>query len=54
MTQNESAPLSPSEREQLEWLRTENAFLKVQRDILMRVATGFAQDARAWPRDDDH
>lgn len=35
------------EREELEWLRTENALLRAERDILLRAATGFAEDANA-------
>ncbi|WP_199543337.1 GreA/GreB family elongation factor [Prauserella endophytica] len=45
MTSNE--PIDESERAELEWLRAENALLRTQRDVLERVATGFAEDANA-------
>jgi hypothetical protein len=37
-------PLTDGERAELAWLRKENDFLRVQRDILVRVATGYAHD----------
>ncbi|SFB49731.1 hypothetical protein SAMN05216266_11491 [Amycolatopsis marina] len=40
-------PLDRDERAELEWLRTENALLRTERDILVRVASGFADDANA-------
>ena len=50
----EHAPLTGDERAELEWLRTENDFLRVQRDILLRVATGYAHDVEAMLRRDAH
>ncbi len=38
-------PLTDDERAELAWLRTENTLLRVERDILLRVATGYADDA---------
>ncbi len=49
-TEPTSAPLTDDERAELLWLRTENEFLRVQRDILMRVATGYAQDVETMLR----
>lgn len=43
-------PLTDDERAELHWLRTENKFLRVQRDILMSVATGYAEDVEAMLR----
>ncbi|MEU0878192.1 hypothetical protein ABZ345_06305 [Lentzea sp. NPDC005914] len=40
-------PLTDGERAELAWLRKENDFLRVQRDILMSVATGYAHDFEA-------
>ncbi|MBB3662599.1 MULTISPECIES: hypothetical protein [Prauserella salsuginis group] len=38
------------ERAELEWLRVENQLLRTQRDVLERIATGFAEDLGiAWP-----
>jgi hypothetical protein len=37
-------PLTDGERAELVWLRQENDFLRVQRDILLRVASGYAHD----------
>ncbi|MFD7657501.1 hypothetical protein ACFV4N_26295 [Actinosynnema sp. NPDC059797] len=37
-------PLTDEEREELTWLRAENAFLRVQRDVLTRIASGYAHD----------
>ncbi|NUT90495.1 MAG: hypothetical protein HOY78_00560 [Saccharothrix sp.] len=45
-------PLTDSERAELAWLRKENDFLRVQRDILMSVATGYAHDFEAMLRRD--
>ncbi len=38
-------PLTEDERTELLWLRKENTLLRVERDILLRVATGYANDA---------
>ncbi|GAA3463835.1 hypothetical protein ACFFSW_35445 [Saccharothrix longispora] len=38
------AALTDEEREELTWLRAENAFLRVQRDVLTRIATDYAHD----------
>ncbi len=38
-------PLTEDERSELLWLRKENTLLRVERDILLRVATGYANDA---------
>jgi hypothetical protein len=46
-------PLTDGERAELAWLRKENDFLRVQRDILMRVATGYAHDFEAVLRRND-
>jgi hypothetical protein len=46
-------PLTDAERAELAWLRKENDFLRVQRDILVRVATGYAHDFEAVLRRDD-
>lgn len=43
-TNGSRVPLDDDEREELVWLRTENAFLRVQRDVLTRIATGYALD----------
>ncbi|WP_394619934.1 hypothetical protein JNUCC0626_12765 [Lentzea sp. JNUCC 0626] len=40
-------PLTDDERAELAWLRKENDFLRVQRDILLDVATGYAHDFEA-------
>ena len=48
------AALTADERSELEWLRTENTLLRVERDILLRVAVGYAEDMAAdhvVPRD---
>lgn len=42
--------LTDDERAELAWLRAENDFLRVQRDILLRVATGYAHDVEAMLR----
>ncbi|GGP75116.1 hypothetical protein [Saccharothrix coeruleofusca] len=42
--------LTDDERAELDWLRAENAFLRVQRDVLMRVASGYALDMEALLR----
>ncbi|MCP2163471.1 hypothetical protein [Goodfellowiella coeruleoviolacea] len=39
-----AAALTDDERAELAWLRTENNLLRVERDILLRVATGYAKD----------
>lgn len=43
-------PLSEDERAELAWLRTENTLLRVERDILLRVASGYAGDMAALLR----
>jgi hypothetical protein len=45
-----NTPLTDDERAELTWLRTENDFLRVQRDILLRVATGYAHDVETMLR----
>lgn len=40
-------PLTDDERDELHWLRAENAFLRVQLDIVTRIATGYAEDVDA-------
>lgn len=42
-----SGPLDHCERAELEWLRAENKLLRTERDVLRRVATGFAEDTNA-------
>ncbi|MFI9011155.1 hypothetical protein ACIGNX_28360 [Actinosynnema sp. NPDC053489] len=37
-------PLTDDERAELLWLRKENAFLRVQLDVLTDIATGYARD----------
>ncbi|MEU7474567.1 hypothetical protein AB0A63_01200 [Lentzea sp. NPDC042327] len=44
-------PLTDGERAELAWLRKENDFLRVQRDILLRVASDYAHDFEALRRD---
>jgi hypothetical protein len=46
----DQTPLTDDERAELAWLRRENDFLRVQRDILLRVATGYAHDVEAMLR----
>ncbi|MFD1151543.1 hypothetical protein [Saccharothrix hoggarensis] len=36
--------LTGAERDELAWLRSENELLRVQRDILLRIATDYARD----------
>ncbi|HEX6345179.1 hypothetical protein [Umezawaea sp.] len=43
-----SPPLTDEERRELVWLRAENAFLRVQRDVLTRIATGYAHDVEVF------
>ncbi|MHA6803783.1 hypothetical protein [Salinifilum ghardaiensis] len=43
------APLAADERAELDWLRTENALLRTERDVLLRIATEFAEDAGFLP-----
>ncbi|MBB4684478.1 hypothetical protein [Amycolatopsis jiangsuensis] len=38
-------PLSGNEHAELAWLRAENALLRVEREILVKAASGFAADA---------
>ena len=45
-------PLTEDERSELVWLRKENTLLRVERDILLRVATGYANDAANDAADD--
>ncbi|WP_121006890.1 hypothetical protein [Saccharothrix australiensis] len=40
-------PLTGEERAELTWLRAENTLLRVQRDILTRIATDYARDVDA-------
>lgn len=40
-----------TEDEELAWLRKENALLRVERDILLRVASGYAMDHQLLVRD---
>ncbi|GHH38606.1 hypothetical protein [Lentzea cavernae] len=47
-------PLTGDERAELTWLRQENDFLRVQRDILLRVASGYAHDFEAVLRGERH
>ena len=41
--------LSADERAELDWLRQENRLLRVEKDMLLRLATEYALDSR--PRD---
>ncbi|MFB9907821.1 hypothetical protein [Allokutzneria oryzae] len=41
---SESVSLTGEERSELMWLRAENTLLRVERDILLRVASGYAKD----------
>ncbi|MET9224593.1 hypothetical protein [Lentzea sp. NPDC003310] len=43
-------PLTEDERTELVRLRKENDFLRVQRDILLGVASGYARDFEALLR----
>lgn len=43
----ESDLLGPGERAELRWLRSENALLRTERDMLVRIAAGFAEDLDA-------
>lgn len=43
-TPSSGGPLTDDERDELTWLRAENAFLRVQRDVLTRIASGYAHD----------
>ncbi|WP_433272200.1 hypothetical protein ACQPZF_15755 [Actinosynnema sp. CS-041913] len=40
-------PLTGAERAELAWLRAENTLLRVQRDILTRIAADYARDVDA-------
>lgn len=51
--EHSGTPLTDDERAELAWLRTENDLLRVQRDILLRVATGYAHDVEAMLRRTD-
>ncbi|MBW4716791.1 hypothetical protein [Saccharothrix obliqua] len=51
---HQDTPLTEGERAELAWLRSENTFLRVQRDILMRIATDYAHDMDAMLRRRDH
>lgn len=42
--------LTEDERAELAFLRAENTLLRVERDILMRVASGYAADMTALTR----
>ncbi len=50
----EPPPLTDDERAELLWLRKENTLLRVERDILLRVATGYANDAANEPKTETH
>lgn len=39
--------LTDDERAELDWLRAENTLLRTEKAMLLRVATGFAEDAHA-------
>ncbi|MFJ8962447.1 hypothetical protein ACIRG5_23950 [Lentzea sp. NPDC102401] len=52
-TEHTDPPLTAGERAELAWLRKENDFLRVQRDILLRVASGYAHDFEAALRRND-
>ncbi|GHG02863.1 hypothetical protein GCM10017567_17770 [Amycolatopsis bullii] len=41
--------LTPGERSELVRLRAENALLRIEKDLLLKAATGFAVDAGALP-----
>ncbi|MCT2584823.1 hypothetical protein [Actinophytocola gossypii] len=45
MTTPADTPLDDDERAELNWLRSENRLLRVERDILLRVASDYAHDA---------
>ncbi|WP_367127490.1 hypothetical protein [Saccharothrix sp. HUAS TT1] len=47
-TEPTDGPLTDEEREELVWLRAENAFLRVQRDVLTRIASGYAHDVEVF------
>ncbi|HEY3472319.1 MAG TPA: hypothetical protein VGL47_44785 [Amycolatopsis sp.] len=44
MTAESPLPPDPDAGTELAWLRKENALLRVERDMLMRVAAGYASD----------
>jgi hypothetical protein len=46
-TEHTSTRLSEDERAELNWLRSENRLLRVERDMLLKIATGYANDAMA-------
>ena len=52
--ETDRTPLTDDERAELAWLRRENDFLRVQRDILLRVATGYAHDVETMLRRRHH
>jgi hypothetical protein len=52
-TEDTDPTLTDTERAELAWLRKENDFLRVQRDILVRVASGYAHDFEAMLRRND-
>jgi transcription elongation factor GreA len=37
--------MSAEDHDELAWLRAENALLRTERDMLLRIATGYAEDA---------
>lgn len=43
-------PLTHDERAELVWLRAENALLRMEKEILVKTATWFAEEANAVPR----
>ncbi|HEY8371291.1 MAG TPA: hypothetical protein VIL00_00970 [Pseudonocardiaceae bacterium] len=50
VTDRGSVGLTEDERAELAWLRSENALLRVQRDVLLRIASGYARDMDAMLR----
>ncbi|MFT7867407.1 MULTISPECIES: hypothetical protein [Amycolatopsis] len=49
MTAVHPTALTPGERSELVRLRAENALLRIEKDLLLKAATGFAVDAGALP-----
>ncbi|QUH00622.1 hypothetical protein HUO13_07140 [Saccharopolyspora erythraea] len=42
--------ISVDEREELDWLRRENRLLRVERDMLLKIATEYALERPEPPR----
>ncbi|CAM04663.1 hypothetical protein A8924_5809 [Saccharopolyspora erythraea NRRL 2338] len=42
--------ISVDEREELDWLRRENRLLRVERDILLKIATEYTLERAEPPR----